>query len=651
MLDLNSETFRDKVYGCWLGKNCGGTLGAPLEKAFGEPEPFDVWWYPQLQEGGIPNDDLEMQLIWLKALEEVGSGLRAADLAQYWLDHIGYNWDEYGLSKTNLRLGLLPPVSGHYNNWFKDCMGCPIRSEIWACVAPGVPSIAVRFAYEDAICDHAGGESVFGELFNTAIESAAFVISDREQLLEIGLSYVPTWSKTARAITAARDAYAAGEDWKSARLRVLQTTPHYNAQYSPINMGFQVIGWLYGEDFGDAICKAVNCGYDTDCTGATLGSILGIIAGRSGLPRRWTEPLGEAIATNESWGGLCHASDGSNPIPVTLTELTDRVCVQARRVLEANSALDDVATVRVDPATLYADDKIQAKWVASPTRIDYHYGTLHVDVDYLDTPAVLPGKGKSLVTYLTNPHPDSMLARCELRLPAGWTPSPILRTIEVPPNASVAVEWNLSIPMPPAIENANQLLLSLAAEGRPAQPTIPIVLVGAHRYRHSGLYPANGLSDRELFDRELEPEHVAGHILSPDGRPGNWTDFYALDNALPLGEVFDAGGALYAQTYLWSPAIQDGWLGAATNCPAKMWVNGELVVQSFRYPLLRPNYGGNRESYATAQLCQGWNEVLLKFVRSEESAPFACHLMISDAGKLHDGLPALGRTRTPWDVR
>jgi hypothetical protein len=283
-------------------------------------------------------------------------------------------------------------------------MGCPIRSEVWACIAPGVPSIAVRYAYEDAICDHAGGESVFGELFNTAIESAAFVISGREQLLEIGLSYVPVWSKTARAIAAARDAYAAGEDWKAARTRVLQATPHYNAQYSPINIGFQVIGWLYGEDFGDAICKAVNCGYDTDCTGATLGSILGIIAGRSGLPRKWTEPLGEAIATNESWGGLRHASEGSNPIPATLTELTDRVCVQARRVLAARGALDDVATdratARVAPTS--ADDRVHAMWVASPTRIDYHYGTVHVGVDYLDTPAVLPGKEKSLVTMFDN---------------------------------------------------------------------------------------------------------------------------------------------------------------------------------------------------------------------------------------------------------
>src|SRR5690606_22968800 len=161
-LDLTGEAFRDKVLGCWMGKNCGGTLGTPVEEAWGRPEPFDIWWYPELQSGGLPNDDLEMQLVWLTALEQVGPELTAADLARYWLDHIGYNFDEYGLSKANLRLGLEPPVSGAFNNWFVDCMGCPIRSEVWACIAPGMPRIAARYAYHDAVCDHAGGESVFG---------------------------------------------------------------------------------------------------------------------------------------------------------------------------------------------------------------------------------------------------------------------------------------------------------------------------------------------------------------------------------------------------------------------------------------------------------------------------------------------------------
>ena len=37
-----------------------------------------------------------MQLICLKSLEEVGPAQKGVGLAQCWLDHIGYNWDEYG---------------------------------------------------------------------------------------------------------------------------------------------------------------------------------------------------------------------------------------------------------------------------------------------------------------------------------------------------------------------------------------------------------------------------------------------------------------------------------------------------------------------------------------------------------------------------
>ncbi|MBA3943241.1 MAG: ADP-ribosylglycohydrolase family protein [Herpetosiphonaceae bacterium] len=651
MIDVRGTTFRDKVYGCWLGKNCGGTLGQPLEKAWGESEPFDVWWYPELQEGGIPNDDLEMQLIWLKALEEVGPQLKAADLAQYWLDHIGYNWDEYGLSKTNLKLGLLPPVSGAYNNWFKDCMGCPIRSEIWACIAPGLPAVAVRYAYEDAICDHAGGESVFGELFNAALEAAAFVIGDREQLLEIANTYIPAWSKTAQAIAAARAAHAAGEDWKTARQRVLTATPHHVAQYSPINIAFQVIGWLYGKDFGDALCIAVNCGYDTDCTGATLGSILGIIAGRKGLPERWTAPLGETIATNESWGGLRHASDGSNPVPTNLAELTERLCVQAERILAEQEIKLTSTDVPVDPRTLYAPAWIETLWSADPMRIDYPASNLHVGVAYGDSPAIQPDAQTSIITHLTNPHPDMLHAQCELRVPAGWTPAPQVRELDIPAHSSVPVSWELTTPPAVRLLNTNRLSLSIEVASRPAQPDTPVILIGAHKYRYTGPFLADGRTDRELFDAREEPEQPTGPVSSSTSRSGNWHDVYSLDNAVPLKDVFVQAGSIYAQTFLWSPDAREVYIGVATTCPAKLWVNGSVKVESFRYRPLRPGYYGDSESYCTVPLVAGWNEVLLKFVRSAEAAAFEAHLLISSAeSRLRNGLPQIGRTRAPWDT-
>lgn len=69
-MKINRKSFRDKVMGCWLGKNAGGTLGEPLEEKFGKKEMFHVDWYPFLPEGGIPNDDLELQLIWLQQLRK-----------------------------------------------------------------------------------------------------------------------------------------------------------------------------------------------------------------------------------------------------------------------------------------------------------------------------------------------------------------------------------------------------------------------------------------------------------------------------------------------------------------------------------------------------------------------------------------------------
>ncbi|GAH30420.1 unnamed protein product, partial [marine sediment metagenome] len=85
---------------------------------------------------------------------------------------------------------------------------------------------------------------------------------------------------------------------------------------------------LYGKDFGDAICKAVNCGYDTDCTGATLGAMLGIILGKTGLPDKWTKPLSDKIATNSSWGGIVNVRE-----PKGIGELTERVCRIGEKVL------------------------------------------------------------------------------------------------------------------------------------------------------------------------------------------------------------------------------------------------------------------------------------------------------------------------------
>lgn len=122
----------------------------------------------------MPNDDLDLQLVWLHAVEQYGAGLTAKDLGQEWLEHVFFPYDEYGYALTNLRRGINPPVSGWFGNPFTNCMGSPIRSEIWAMLAPGAPAIAARYAWQDAIVDHGCGEGVYGEMFFAAIECCIY---------------------------------------------------------------------------------------------------------------------------------------------------------------------------------------------------------------------------------------------------------------------------------------------------------------------------------------------------------------------------------------------------------------------------------------------------------------------------------------------
>lgn len=341
MIKMNLASYRDKVMGCWTGKNIGGILGAPFE---GLRKVINVDFYQQdLKQGPPPNDDLDLQIVFLSAVERYGRAVNAAILGDYWLSYIIPNWVEYGTGKANLRAGFEPPISGYLDNTYRNSNGCWIRSELWACLAPGHPDIATRYAFEDAIVDHAE-EGMYGEIFTSAIESAAFVESDKNILLDIGLSYIPEDSMLSNAIRTAIQCYKEKIPFEEARKRIHNVVPGtfgiQNIELTdiakegndgmeigspgmdcPENIGFIVAAWLYGEDdFGRSICLANSCGEDTDCTSGTLGAILGIIMGSHAIPDKWTKPVNDKIAT------LCIDKTSNGIwIPDTVSQLTDRV--------------------------------------------------------------------------------------------------------------------------------------------------------------------------------------------------------------------------------------------------------------------------------------------------------------------------------------
>lgn len=643
-LELESRDYADRVYGCWQGKNAGGTLGAPLETAWGQDEPFDVWWYPELKEGGLPNDDLEMQLVWLKALEEVGPGITARDLSRYWLDHIGYNWDEYGLSKLNLRWGLEPPVSGHHNNWFIDCMGSPIRSEIWACVAPGVPRLAARYAYEDAICDHAGGEGVYGELFNAALESAAFVVQDKELLIDIALSYVPEDCMVRRAVDAARKAFNDGATWVEARRQVLAAAPHYNAQYSPINTGFQVIGLLYGADFGEGICITVNCGYDTDSSGAAIGSYLGILAGASGLPEKWVAPLGTSIATNEYWGGVRHLGVAPNPVPENLDDLLVRIRNAARRVLTHHGVLTGTS-VEIALEDLYADEGIRELHRRSPNIVPFPGPDIEVAVDYREGPVAVPASTKSMRTILTNRRLDPVVATVGIDTPSGWE-APTRREVSIPAQGQCVLDWQLEVPAQ-GVGHSEVLSVAIRIEGRPVPAPVPIVLLGAFALRLSEVFPTEGIADPLAAPFAPETDLAA---TDPKARPGHWRDYFAHGYDQPVADGFDAPGVMYLQTFVHAPEDREVWAVVDPSCPIRYWVNGVEAGANRDYRRIRPNQKAGDGIGSVVQLREGWNEVLVKLVHDGRHPRPELHLGFSGPSPLNQHQHDLDRTAYPWST-
>jgi len=471
---INRDELRNKIYGCWLGKNIGGTLGGPYE---GRREILDVKGYVTPKGEPMPNDDLDLQLVWLKAIEERGArGVNNRVLGEYWINYIPPPWNEYGIGKSNMKAGIVPPLSGEYHNPWKHSNGAWIRSEIWACLAPGCPDIAIRFAYEDASVDHGGGEGTYAALFTAAVQSAAFVVSDRDQLIKIGLSKIPSGCRVARAIKVVLDAHKAGKTWQQAREAVVADSEDLGWFQAPANVAFVIVGWMYGEgDFGKSIRIATNCGDDTDCTAATLGATLGIILGKDAIPKEWTEPIGDSIKT-------VAIDRGSGWFPGTLAELTDHVMRQVAHMLAAYGADVEITGGASDLSAVSAkalSDQTVAKqiWDRSPYAVTYDFIHTRVTVDYGREPDIVIGEPFTLKVVLENQMPDSRHIELRWLLPEGWnitsSASGHIALHHWPGRVEVAVEITPEI----IIEGTNRAILEILAPGRPTVGLIPLVFL------------------------------------------------------------------------------------------------------------------------------------------------------------------------------
>lgn len=317
---LYDVELRERMTACWIGKTIGGTLGAPFEAV---RDALTVTGYDPMPTAAVPNDDLDLQVVWAVGLLRRFNGrVTSKNLARLWLDHVGFPWNEYGVALRNLADGYEPPVSGALDNWYARGEGAAIRTEIWACLAPGDPELAARLAAEDAVVDHSG-EGVEAPRFLAAAQSLAFVIPDLRVCLEAGLEQVQRSSQIASVVNFVCERHGSAEP-REIRDQIVARYGTDDFTDVVMNTGFVVLGLLEGErNFGRGILTTTNCGMDTDSTTASVGATLGILG--VPIPQEWSGPIGRDIVLSPEIYGLADPPRTISQFVDMLEELRGKV--------------------------------------------------------------------------------------------------------------------------------------------------------------------------------------------------------------------------------------------------------------------------------------------------------------------------------------
>jgi ADP-ribosylglycohydrolase len=351
---LSDEELYDRLYGGWLGRCIGCLLGKPVEgwsrekiegylrladayplsNYFPAIKPVPVGYFPKMADspcvlGNIDSmprdDDIDYTMLGLLILETYGPSFRTEDVGEEWLSNLPYKkvYTAERVAYRNLINGIKPPETGVYRNPYREWIGAQIRADIWGYVAPGQPELAADLAYKDAVLSHAKN-GVYGEMFTSAMISAAFTTKDIEEIIAIGLSMIPARCRLAEAVRDVVEWSRRYKDWRDAWNLIMEKYGHYHPVHVINNAALVLLGLLYGKgDFERTITISVMGGLDTDCNGATAGSILGILVGARGLPSKWTVPLRDTVHS-----AMARFEN------IRISELARRTLVVTKKVME-----------------------------------------------------------------------------------------------------------------------------------------------------------------------------------------------------------------------------------------------------------------------------------------------------------------------------
>lgn len=346
----NDERLFDKIYGAWLGRTCGCLLGKPVEgwprdkiwnflketdnfplsrymssdvtkeikEKYGINDDRARGWINRIDHM-IEDDDTNYTILGLYIVKRYGLDFTPEDVAESWLLNLPilHTYTAERVAYQNLVNLIMPPRSGEYRNPYREWIGAQIRADFWGYISPGDPVKAGELAWRDACVSHVKN-GIYGEMFISASLSWAFVSEDIEEIIKAGLSVVPERSRFYEAINKLLSFKREGKSFEEVRDYIYKTYEEgkeheeywHNWCHVISNALVVVSALLYSDlNYEKGITYAVSCGLDTDCNGATVGSVLGAIVGSKNLPEKWIRPINDTIESGVSGYNLSRVSE------------------------------------------------------------------------------------------------------------------------------------------------------------------------------------------------------------------------------------------------------------------------------------------------------------------------------------------------------
>lgn len=323
----------DRVYGGWLGRAAGCLLGKPVEgwkspmirkylESQGEwplcdyfsmtvSDEIDAECHvrqhsPRLfregMNGMVEDDDTNYTAVGLAVVSQCGRNFTPQQLGIFWMQNIPilHLCTAERIAFMNMVAAIEPPESASYRNVYREWIGAQIRADAFGYVNPGKPAEAADMAWRDASISHIKN-GIYGEMWVAAMIASAFCYDQAEQVILAGLNEIPANCRLSAAVRHIIALYHEGKSYDEAIADICTRWDENFAHHwchTISNAEIVCVGLLWGGlDFEKSICYSVMPGFDTDCNGATVGSVLGVMLGAKALPDKWTNPLNDSLET------------------------------------------------------------------------------------------------------------------------------------------------------------------------------------------------------------------------------------------------------------------------------------------------------------------------------------------------------------------